>query len=143
VTRVDFYTLKESGRGDRFLLACRLVERIYGTGQRSFILIPDREQARHLDHLLWTFRQQSFLPHGLAHDSDPEFTPILIGHGDDPGEENQILINLSLEVPTFFERFERLCELIDQDPNVREAGRKRYVYYRDHSYPLHHHEIRL
>lgn len=143
MTRVNFYSLKEPSRGDRFLLTCRLVERIYGTGQRSFIQVPDREQARHLDRLLWTFRQQSFLPHGLENDSDHEFTPILIGHGEDPGEENQVLINLSLEVPTFFERFKRLCELVDQDPNVRAAGRKRYVYYRDRGYPLNHHEIQL
>ncbi|WP_133511914.1 DNA polymerase III subunit chi [Candidatus Thiosymbion oneisti] len=143
MTRIDFYSLKEPSRGDRFLLACRLVERIYGTGQRTLIQVPDREQARHLDRLLWTFRQQSFLPHGLVNDSDRALTPILIGHGEDPGEENQVLINLSLEVPAFFERFERLCELIDQDSNVRETGRKRYVYYRDHGYPLHHHEIQL
>jgi len=143
MTRIDFYSLKEPSRGDRFLLTCRLVERIYGTGQRTFIQVPDREQARHLDRLLWTFRQQSFLPHGLVNDSDRALTPILIGYDDDPGEENQVLINLSLEVPPFLEHFERLCELIDQDSNVREAGRKRYVYYRDHGYPLHHHEIQL
>jgi len=143
VTRVDFYSLKEPGRGDRFLLACRLVERIHGDGHRIFIQVPDQEQARHLDRLLWTFRQQSFLPHGLANDSDRAFTPILIGHDDDPGEENQVLINLSPEVPPFFGSFERLCELIDQDAEVRAAGRKRYVYYRDRGYPLHHHEIRL
>ena len=115
MTRIDFYSLKEPSRGDRFLLTCRLVERIYGTGQRTFIQVPDREQARHLDRLLWTFRQQSFLPHGLVNDSDRALTPILIGYDDDPGEENQVLINLSLEVPPFLEHFERLCELIDQD----------------------------
>jgi len=143
MTRIDFYSLKEPIRGDRFLLACHLVESIYGTGQRTFIKVPDRELARHLDRLLWTFRQQSFLPHGLANDSDCKLTPTLIGYGDDPGEENQVLINLSLEIPPFLERFERLCELIDQDSDVREAGRKRYVYYRDQGYPLHHHEIQL
>lgn len=99
MTRVDFYSLKEPSRGDRFLLACRLVERIHADGHRIFIQVPDREQARHLDRLLWTFRQQSFLPHGLANDSDRAFTPILIGHDEDPGEENQVLINLCAEVP--------------------------------------------
>jgi len=143
VTRIDFYSLAEHSNADRFLLTCRLVERIHSTGHRIFIQVSDREQARHLDRLLWTFRQQSFLPHGLANDIDRELTPILIDHGDDPGGESQVLINLSLEVPTFFGGFERLCELVDQDPRVREAGRKRYVYYRDRGYPLHHHKVRL
>jgi DNA polymerase-3 subunit chi len=143
VTRVDFYTLKEHSGGDRFVLACRLVERIYGAGHRVYIQAQDREHARHLDRLLWTFKQQSFLPHGLAGDADRELTPILIGHDGDPGEESQVLINLSPEVPPFFGSFERLCELIDLDPGAREAGRKRYAFYRDRGCPLHHHEIQL
>ena len=143
MTRIDFYSVKERSKGDRFLLACRLVERIHGAGHRIYIQTQDREQARHLDRLLWTFKQQSFLPHGMANDSDRELTPILIGHDDNPGQENQVLINLTPEVPAFFGSFERLCELVDKDPEVREAGRKRYVYYRDRGYPLHHHEIQL
>lgn len=143
MTRVDFYSLPEKSGGDRFLLTCRLVERIYGEGRRIFIHLPDSEQAHHLDRLLWTFRQQSFLPHGLAKDTDRELTPILIDQDGEAGEENQVLINLGLSVPTFFGRFERLCEPVDHDVNVREAGRKRYAYYRDRGYPLHHHEIRL
>lgn len=143
MTRVDFYSLEDGSGGDRFLLACRLVERIHAEGFRIFLHVPDHEQARHLDRLLWTFRQQSFLPHGLADEADRALTPILIGGGGDPGDENQVLINLGLEVPTFFGSFERLCEPVDRDPIVRDAGRKRYVYYRDRGYPLHHHKIRL
>jgi len=143
MTRIDFYSLEEQSGGDRFLLACRLVERIHASGQRIFIHTPDRDQAHHLDRLLWTFRQHSFLPHGLARDLDPEFTPILIGFDSDRRGENQVLINLTLEVPAFFSDFARLCELVDLDPKVREAGRKRYAYYREQGYPLQHHKIKL
>lgn len=143
MTRIDFYSLQEQSGGDRFLLTCRLVERIYGDGHRVFVHVPDREQASHLDRLLWTFRQQSFLPHGMAKDADRELTPILIDQDGEPGGESQVLINLGLAVPTFFAGFERLCEPVDQDPKVRAAGRERYVYYRDRGYPLNHHEIRL
>jgi len=143
VTRIDFYSLEERSGGDRFLLACRLAERIHRDGHRIYIHVPDREQARHVDRLLWTFKQQSFLPHGIANESDRALTPILIGHDREPGAEDQVLINLTLDVPQFFGSFERLCELVDQDPGVREAGRKRYSYYRDRGYPLHHHEIQL
>ena len=143
MTRIDFYSLKEQSSGDRFLLACRLVERIHAAGHRVYIQVPEPEQARHLDRLLWTFKQQSFLPHGLAEDADQELTPILINHKDDPGDESQVLINLTLEVPSFFGSFDRLCELIDKDLTVRDAGRQRYAYYRDRGYPLHHHEVQL
>ncbi len=150
MTRIDFYLLKDGSRSDRFGLCCRLVDRIYkstpagGTPPRVLIYCPDAQQARHLDRLLWSFREDSFLPHGLLGETDPELTPILISGDGQPASEHQILINLSAsaEAPAFFSRFERLCEPLDQDPDVRQAGRKRYVYYRDCGYPLAHHEVR-
>ena len=143
MTRVDFYSLGEGSTADRFLLACRLVERIYAEGYRIYIQVPDGERARHLDRLLWTFRQQSFLPHGLFDEADRKLTPILIGVDADPVDEDQVLINLGLRVPEFFARFRRLCELLDRDPAVLAAGRERFSYYRNRGYALHHHRIRL
>lgn len=144
MTRIDFYSLKEGSRGDRFLLTCRLAERIHlSEGLRIYIYVPDRTQAQHLDRLLWTYKEQSFLPHGLADRTDRALTPILIGHDGDPEDEDQVLINLALDVPTFFGRFERLCEPVDQEPAVRTAGRERFRYYRDRGYEMHHHQIAL
>jgi DNA polymerase-3 subunit chi len=144
MTRIDFYSLEDASRGDRFLLTCRLVERILaGEGMRIYIHVPDRQQAQHLDELLWTFREQSFIPHGLLDETDPRFTPVLIGIDSGPVQEDQVLINLAPDVPEFFGRFERLCEPVDQNPAIRAAGRARFRYYRDRGYALHHHKIKL
>lgn len=150
MTRIDFYVLKEGSRSDRFGLSCRLVDRIYrsaaagGLPPRVLIHCPDTAQARHLDQLLWSFREDSFLAHGLVGETDPELTPILISSDGQPEAEDQVLINLSAstEAPPFFSRFERLCEPLDHQPEVRQAGRKRYLYYRDCGYPLEHHQVR-
>lgn len=154
MTRIDFYVLKDGSRGDRFGLTCRLVERIYSRppeptanaaapAPRVLIYCPDRQQALQLDRLLWSFREDSFLPHGLVGESDAELTPVLISCDGQPEQEDQVLINLSPdpEVPPFFSRFERLCEPLDHDPEVRKAGRSRFIYYRDCGYPLQHHPI--
>jgi DNA polymerase-3 subunit chi len=143
VTRIDFYSLEDGSRGDRFLLTCRLAERIFGEGLRIYIHVPDSRQAEHLDRLLWTYKEQSFLPHGQTGKTDQALTPILIGQDQGPPGEDQILINLDPAVPDFFARFDRLCEPIDQDPSLRAAGRERFRYYRDRGYELHHHKIRL
>jgi DNA polymerase-3 subunit chi len=142
MTQIDFYIQKQGTRGDRFAYTCRLVEHIH-TSRNLRILIhcPDPRQARHLDRLLWTFRDESFLPHGLVGETDPALTPILISADGRPEQEDQVLINLGTEVPEFFSRFERLCEPLDQDPAIRDAGRKRYAYYRDCGYPLKHHQV--
>jgi DNA polymerase-3 subunit chi len=165
MTRIDFYVLKPGADRDRFALTCRLVERVYRQGRsarpsprppdgrsegsrksnsggvRILIHCPDPHQASHLDRLLWTYREDSFLPHGMVGQTDIELTPILISADGQPETDDQVLINLADDVPEFFSRFERLCEPLDNDPAARAAGRKRYAYYRDCGYPLHHHEV--
>jgi DNA polymerase-3 subunit chi len=90
-----------------------------------------------------TYKEHSFLPHGIEGSTDPQLTPVLIGLADAPGEEEQVIINLSLAIPPFFGRFHRLCEPVDHEKTVREAARERFRYYRDRGYELHHHQIRL
>jgi DNA polymerase-3 subunit chi len=147
MTRIDFYTLEPDTAGDRFLLSCRLAERALGEGMRVLIHCPDAEAARHLDRLLWTYRQDSFLPHGLVGPASPNLdlglTPVLISQDGSPEGEDQVLINLAPEVPAFFSRFARVCEPVDQDPDVTAAGRRRFRYYKDRGYLLEHHRIRL
>ena len=146
MTRIDFYSLEDGSRGDRFLLTCRLAERIYHSGQeepiRIHIRVTDPSQAEHLDRLLWTYDDQSFLPHGRIGQTDPELTPILIG--DEPlAGHDQVLINLDPSIPPGFASFERLCEPLDPNAASRDAGRERFRFYRDRGYDLHHHKIRL
>lgn len=143
MNRIDFYSLEPESDGDRFILTCRLAERIRSTGARILIHCPDETQARHLDRLLWTFRDESFLAHGRVGATDPELTPILISGDGSPASERQVLINLAPQIPPFFERFERVCEPIDHDPAVKHAGRERFRAYREHGCALEHHPIRL
>ena len=140
MTRIDFYILKAGSRGNRFTLAARLAEKAYRQGHRVLIVVPDEEQQRHMDRLLWTLRDISFLPHGLLHQADPRLNPILVGL-DDAGDEQDVLINLRPEVPEYFSRFERVAECVDDDGEVRRSGRRRYKFYREHGYPLHSHEV--
>ena len=143
MTQVDFYSLEPDSPGDRFLLACRLVERILASGQRALIHCPDPQEARHLDRLLWTYREDSFLPHGLVGQVDQTLTPVLISQDGSPESECQVLLNLALVIPPFTDRFARVCELVDQDPRLRQAGRERFRGYREQGYTLNHHQIRL
>jgi DNA polymerase-3 subunit chi len=143
VPRIDFYTIAADGAGDRLQLTCRLVQRAHGEGLRVFIATPDQSTAQAIDDLLWTFREDSFIPHGLVGDTDPELTPILIGSSppSEMGAPTQVLINLRFDVPADLDRWERLLEPIDQDPEVRAAGRRRFAHYKTLGYPLNHHEV--
>jgi DNA polymerase-3 subunit chi len=141
MTQVDFYVLDEKAPGNRYTLACRLCEKIYHQGRRVFIHTGSQEETRHMERLLWTFRQGSFVPHGTEENSDPSITPVIIGHRGENEEEHDVLINLADEVPGFFSRFERVAEVIDREPQVVSSGRDRFRFYRDRGYPLNKHDI--
>lgn len=141
MTQVDFYILSERMRGDRYGIACRIADKAYKQGRRVYIHTQSDGELRHLDRLLWTFREQSFVPHGLIGDADPQTTPVLLGCGRDPEQEDDVLINLAAEVPGFFSRFARVSEVIDRDAQVKAAGRVRYRFYKERGYPLETHEL--
>ncbi len=141
MTRIDFYVAAPQTAGNRFVLACRVADKARRGGHRVFIHTSSDSEARHMDRLLWTFNEQSFVPHALLGQGDPAINPVLVGDAAQAVDEHDVLINLDAEVPTCFSRFERLAECVDNDPSSRDAGRARYRYYRDRGYPLEMHEV--
>lgn len=143
MAQVDFYILKAQYHRDRYHFACRLTEKVYKQGHRAYLHASNDGEVRHLDRLLWTFREGSFIPHGVLDDADPRLTPVLLGSQRDPSGEDDVLINLDLapEIPDFFNRFQRIAEIVDADPERLRAGRTRFRYYRDQGCPLYTHEL--
>ena len=121
--RIDFYVLPDQQENGRALLACRVADKAYSLGHTVYLFTASEAQAAALDDLLWTFRQDSFIPH--------ERYPLVIGTAA-PAEVNaQVLINFTLALPDGFERFERVVELVDQQPEVLAKSRERFKQYRE------------
>lgn len=144
MTRIDFYVAEAASRLDRYQIACRVTHKAWQVGHRVLVHTATNDEAHHLDRLLWTTQDISFIPHGLLGQADPKRNPILIGDGHlaDPLAEHDVLINLAPAVPLFFSRFARLAECVDQEPRVRQGSRDHYRFYRDRGYPLQMHHLR-
>ncbi len=141
MTRIDFYILNENARHDRFFLSCRITEKAWHQKHRIMIQTDSGQEARHMSQLLWTFRDQSFIPHELLPQADLKTTPVIIGWDDDAAEECDVLINLATEIPPFFSRFERLIEIVEKDPAHKQISRDHYRYYQERGYPLTNHKL--
>lgn len=141
MTRVDFYILKDNAADARQRFVCRLAEKAWQQGNKVYIHTGDPTLSSRIDEMLWTFSQGSFVPHGLDNDPAADEADIHIGHGDEPHHHDEVLINLSSEVPLFFSRFQRVAEIIDGDENQRQQGRERFRFYRERGYPLESHNI--
>ncbi len=129
--RIDFYVLPDQRDNGRALLACRLADKAYKLGHTVYILTASDARAAALDDLLWTFRQDSFIPHERYPLVGEEGSPVLVGAALAVEVNAQVLINFTDELPEGFERFERVVELVDQNPEVLARSRERFRQYRE------------
>ena len=139
MTRIDFYVLASENPEEIQKFACRLAEKAFRNGLRVLIAVDDSAQAEQLDQLLWTFREDSFLPH--APQNLDQQAAIELNSGEDPGQHHGLLINLCTEIPTWFSQFDRLAEIVCQHPDSLARSRTRYSHFRDRGYPLQSHKI--
>lgn len=144
MTRIDFYLQQTPASTNLDLLVCRLVDKAFRQGHRTYLLATDAESATRLDTLLWTFSGDSFVPHGVytgASDSPTEPPPVMLGHLEPPSAWHEVLVNLSPEVPNCFSRFERVVEVVGVAEEDKIRARERFRFYRDRGYPLETHDI--
>jgi DNA polymerase-3 subunit chi len=137
--KIDFYVLPDAAPEARDRLACRVAEKAYGLGHRVHIHTDSMEDALRLDALLWTFRDRSFVPHAIEPAVSDE-CPVSIGHDWTP-PRCEVLINLAPHAPAFFDRFERVAEIICHTADAQDSGRERYRFYRERGCELRHHTL--
>ena len=142
MARVDFYILAQADERARQTLACKLAEKAWRLDNSVYIHARSRADAEHLDELLWTFRDGSFVPHGVVgRDDDTGDSPIMIGCDDATLDNRDLLINLCDDIPPCVEGFPRVAELVTSDENCRSLSRKRYAVYRDQGHELNTHKL--
>jgi DNA polymerase-3 subunit chi len=80
MTEVLFYHLEHQPL-ERVLPS--LVEKTLERGWRAVVQAGSEERVEALDTLLWTYRDDSFLPHGTKRDGSPEAQPVFLTTGED------------------------------------------------------------
>jgi DNA polymerase-3 subunit chi len=84
----------ETRSADKRVTLCRWVERFYEEGQRVQVVTDSTMAAQHLDQLLWTFADRSFVPHRiLGEDIGGEIIePVVITVGNPVLPDFQVVI---------------------------------------------------
>ena len=147
MTKVDFYILPADSIEQRHLFACRLVDKAFKLGHQIYLHTDNEAQAKALDDLLWSWRASSFIPHDIKAPLAAQQKPatIQVGYGDadqSAAEHNDLLINLTEQIPEFFSRFERVAEIVVQIPAITDATRNSFRFYRNRGYELESHDLR-
>jgi len=138
---IDFYIITDETAASRLQLACRLIEKAYKNRQRIYIHTDGEPLAHQLDELLWTYREDSFLPHNIHGEGPIPAPPIQIGFTATPTEHRDLLINLNADVPGFYKQFTRVFEIVPPEATSQSAARERYRYYRNQGHEINTHKI--
>jgi DNA polymerase-3 subunit chi len=109
-----------------------LLEKTLERGWKAVVEVGSRERAEVLDTVLWTYRDESFLAHGLAGgDADAE-QPVLITTGPDNGNGANVRFFTDRAVPQSAEGYERIVYLISgHDPDAVTEARAAWRALRD------------
>ena len=139
MTEILFYITERAGDGVQTALAWRIAEKAWRQGRQIYVHCGDADHARAVDEAFWRQPATGFLPHEPA--GADVGSPVVVGHGDDPAGHHDVMINLAAEVPDFATRFERVAEMITGDPDLREAGRARFRFYRERGFDIRSHRL--
>jgi DNA polymerase III subunit chi len=128
--RIDFYVLKDEHPDALRRVATRLLEKAYAQSLRTWVVCANQAEAEALDDWLWTYKDNSFLPHCLTSAIPEGLNPpiqISSDHNALPKNEFNLLLNLSEKTPENIQHFDRVLDLVAH--HQKDAGRKRYKAY--------------
>ena len=132
--RADFYLLSRT-LSETSLFVCQLLQKIYEKNFSIYVYVSSEEKAKTLDALLWTFDDTSFIPHAIYKNDATASIPVTIGYIPSTLKQ-QVLCNLTSEIPSFYENYERIVEIVSQEEEQRELARKKYQFYQKSNFEL-------
>jgi DNA polymerase-3 subunit chi len=114
MSEVLFYHLEKQSLDD---VLPGLVERTLARGWRALIRTESAERAQALDNLLWTWSDESFLPHAQMGDGDSAKQPVLIAVEEGNPNRAEVLFLVGGRVPRSWDGetadFTRIVVLFD------------------------------
>jgi len=90
-----------------------LLEKTLQRGWKAVVRSGNEERLEALDIALWTYRDDSFLPHGTAKDGPPEMQPVYLTTGDETPNGAGIVFLVDGAETDKFEGYERVVHLFD------------------------------
>ena len=112
---------------------CDITEKLYNSGRRIHIYAERPADAKRVDDFLWTWKQDTFIPHSLySSQKENNSDPVIITSSEDGPVHADVLIEVD---PFKAENFKEYNLIIDfaetYNPQKLQASRSRYKTARD------------
>lgn len=134
MSEVLFYHLE---RQSLEALLANLLEKTLERGWRAVVEAPSRERIEALDAHLWTYRDDSFLPHGLDDGPHADSQPILLTTGEGAANAAEVRFIIDGAEPRQLEAHQRAVLIFDgRDDEAVALARRRWKELKASSHAL-------
>jgi len=134
VTQIGFYHLTRLPLEQALP---KLLEKALAAGLRVVVLAGSAERVVFLDDRLWTYADESWLPHGSARDGDPEAQPVWLTDHDENPNGATVLVACDGAKPAAVGGYARCLDLFDgNDPDAVMAARARWKQWKAEGHEL-------
>ncbi len=124
MVEVSFYHLQ---REPLEVALPKILEKVLERGLRAVVMAGSRERVAVLDEQLWTYRRQSFLPHGVGDDGRAAEQPIYLTTETENPKGATVLVLVDGADPANRSEFDRCLDMFDgNDPSAVAAARARW-----------------
>jgi len=108
-----------------------LLEKTLERGWRAVVMAGSPERVEALTRHLWTYRPDSFLPHGNAGDGNAELQPVWLTEVDERPNLAEVLFLTDGAQSSRLKEYARVCEVFDgNDEKAVSAARGRWKEYK-------------
>lgn len=118
MTEILFYHLTESKLEDALP---PLLERSLERGWKVVVEAGSDERIATLNAHLWTYREDSFLPHGAATDANPEEQPVYLSTDAANPNSANVRFHVDGSMPLELEGYTRVVLMFDGHNNTQTA----------------------
>ena len=137
---VNFFSLEKNQ--DLYLSICALIKELYKLGDQ-IIIFDTYSNLEKLDKLLWTFEQNSFLPHKIYEVDEKLDTPIILLSEKYLNnllvfnEYGSIINNFNKPIIQTTEKM-KVYEFVEDFEDKKIISRKKYMGYKNNNFSLNH-----
>lgn len=114
-----------------------LLEKTLERGWRAIVQTASQERLEALDTLLWTYSEESFLPHGAAKDGDPAKQPVFLTVQDGNANSAEVRFLVDGAGNPDLSGYARVVHLFDgQDAEALAQARNQWKKAKEAGYPV-------
>lgn len=137
MTRIDFYHLQKNTLED---VLPKLLEKAYSTRQNIKVQVGNAERVEFLNTHLWTYQDESFLPHGSKKDGSAAEQPVFLSEVDDNPNNATLLflVDGATADTDKLSAFSRVFNIFDgNNPESLDAARAYWKLLKSEGFELH------